>query len=195
MLQLRLFGGFSLSRADGQPIEIELAKSRALFAYLALNPGRGIERPQLAALLWGDQPEARARHSLTQAMSSLARALGDDAQRLERGRQQICLQGDGIVVDAVQLQQAGANSEPAELVTAVEGFEPDVLNEFSFDQPGFDEWALLTREALQECALRAGVTYLSLDATQRDAASSLSVARKLLRIDPCFEPAHRALLP
>jgi len=194
MLQLRLFGGFSLSRADGQPIEIELAKSRALFTYLALNPGRDIERAQLAALLWGTQPEVRARHSLTQALSSLVRLLGDDGRNLQRGRQQVRLQGDDIAVDASRLQHVDENSKPEDLRDVVEVFEPDIFSEFSFDEPGFDEWALLTREALQENALRAGIAYLSLDESWRDAVASVSVARKLLRIDPCFEPAHRALL-
>ena len=79
MLNLRLFGGFSLSDRDGQRIEIELAKPRALLVYLALVSGRAIERGQLAALLWGTQAEDRARHSLTQALSALARDLGQHA--------------------------------------------------------------------------------------------------------------------
>ena len=194
MLYLKLFGGFRLRGDDGRRIEIELAKQRALLAYLALNPRREIDRSQLASLLWGSQPETRARHSLTQALSSLARALGDSADGLLRGRRQVSLQPETIAVDAAGLLRIDETSKPEELLGAIEAFEQDVLIEFSFNESAFSEWVLLTRETLQEHALRAGVAYLSLDESLRDTNASLSVARKLLRIDPYFEPAHRALI-
>ena len=86
MLYLKLFGGFLLVDSQGQPIVIESAKSRALLAYLALNTGRQHDRSQLAALLWGEQSESRARHSLTQALSTLSQTLQDKCSGLRRQR-------------------------------------------------------------------------------------------------------------
>jgi DNA-binding SARP family transcriptional activator len=194
MLYLELFGGFGLQDVNGRPIHIELAKPRALLAYLALNPGREIDRMRLATLIWGSQDTTRARHSLTQALSTLARSLGEGADGLQRGRQQVCLQADCISVDAGRLLRIDETSKPRDLLAAVQTFDPDLLAEFSFDEPAFDEWALMTREAVQEQAMRAGIAYLSLDETMRDGVSSLAVARKLLQLDPFCEPAHRALI-
>jgi DNA-binding SARP family transcriptional activator len=62
---LTLFGGFIISKADGKEIYIANAKERALLAYLALHPGKPLARSHLAGLLWGEQSERRARHSLS----------------------------------------------------------------------------------------------------------------------------------
>src|SRR5688500_9632207 len=47
----------------------------ALLAYLALAT-RPLTRDRLAELFWGDRDDARARHSLREALSALRRALG-----------------------------------------------------------------------------------------------------------------------
>ena len=67
-LRLGLFGGFALATPEDAVLSIPLAKDRALFAYLALHPGESFTRGQLAGLLWGEQPEAKARHGLGRAM-------------------------------------------------------------------------------------------------------------------------------
>jgi DNA-binding SARP family transcriptional activator len=62
--QLRLFGEFSLEDSEGRPILLNLRKAEALIAYLALAPGQSSSRERLAALLWGDSDQGRARQSL-----------------------------------------------------------------------------------------------------------------------------------
>ena len=124
MLRLRLFGGFALTSDDGQPIEIDLAKSRALLSYLAIQSGSAINRSLLASLLWGLQPENRARHSLTQALSILARALGPEADALHRGREQVRLEDGHIDVDVTQLLGVEDTRDPSALVEAIDLFEP-----------------------------------------------------------------------
>src|SRR2546430_4543129 len=42
---------------------------------ISLQPGRMIARDKLAALLWGDASDERARHSLRQALVTLRQAL------------------------------------------------------------------------------------------------------------------------
>lgn len=194
MLYLKLFGGFSLVDSHGRPIIIESAKPRALLAYLALNAGRQHDRSQLASLLWGEQSESRARHSLTQALSRLSHVLKGSCSGLKRHRNQVSLEDDCVDVDANRLLHIGDSASRQELLEAVKLFEPDPLEEFSFGEPGYDEWVLTTQQDLREKGLRAGLNYLSIDGSQRNSESSIEVARKLLRIDPCFEPAHRALI-
>src|SRR4051812_48183522 len=59
----------------------DLAKRRrklALLAVLALSP-RPLSRDRLVDMFWGEEPEERARHSLSDALSHLRRVLGRDA--------------------------------------------------------------------------------------------------------------------
>jgi adenylate cyclase len=194
MLRMRLFGGFSLMTGDGQPIEVDLAKSRALLSYLAIHSGRTINRSLLASLLWGSQPEKRARHSLTQALSTLVGALGPEAGALHRGRDYVCLQDGHIDVDVIRLHEVDDTGDPSSLIEAIDLFEPNVLGEFSFGEAGFDEWALMTRESSHERVLRVGMTYLSLDESVQNSDDFIRIARKLLQVDPYFETGHRALI-
>ena len=194
MLNLRLFGGFSLATGDAQAIQIELSKARALLSYLALHPGRKMERGHLAALLWGSQPEARARHSLTQALSSLVRALGVEADALERTRERACLREGRVDVDVLRVLQTDETGAAASLVAAVDLFEANVLGEFSFGEPAFDEWTMMTCENVRERVLRLGMAYLALDEAGRQSEDTIRVGRKLLQVDPFFEPGHRALI-
>jgi DNA-binding SARP family transcriptional activator len=96
---LTLFGGFIFSKADGEEIYIANAKERALLAYLALHPGKPLARSHLAGLLWGEQSERRARHSLSQALSSLCGGMGDAGAVINRGKQRVSLQPDAFAVD------------------------------------------------------------------------------------------------
>jgi DNA-binding SARP family transcriptional activator len=59
-------------------VRLHSAKTLALLAFLTLEPDTSHSREKLAALLWGDSPESRARQSLRQALYSLRRALGAD---------------------------------------------------------------------------------------------------------------------
>ena len=77
MIRLALFGGFTLSGEDGAAVVIASRKCRALLAFLALQP-RPVPRERLAGLLWGDGPEARARGSLRQALTTLRHELPGD---------------------------------------------------------------------------------------------------------------------
>ena len=194
MLRLRLFGGFALTSGDGQAIQIELAKSRALLSFLAVHTGRPINRAVLASLLWGAQPETRARHSLTQALSILVRALGPDGGTLIRGRDFVSLQEGRVDADVLKLQEAEQNGHASALTEAIDLFEPDILAEFSFGEAGFDEWALMFRESCYECVLRLGMKFLGLSAAEHDDQDFLRIARKLIQIDPYFEAGHRALI-
>jgi DNA-binding SARP family transcriptional activator len=72
-LSLTLCGGVAVT-GDGASSDSLGAKSVALLAYLALEPGAH-SRDELTALLWGDYPEEKAKASLRQALTHLREAV------------------------------------------------------------------------------------------------------------------------
>src|SRR5262249_12626417 len=84
---LRLLGGFAIEANVGRPIPISVRsrKARALLAFLAMKPDYRARREELATLLWGDNPDALAPHSLRPCLISL--------------RQDLCLASEILIVD------------------------------------------------------------------------------------------------
>ena len=68
-LSLTLCGSVGVA-GIGIPANAISAKSLALLAYVALEPGVH-SRDELTALLWGDYPEEKAKASLRQALTHL----------------------------------------------------------------------------------------------------------------------------
>lgn len=90
VLSLRTLGELVLTGDDGRPLAVR-RRELVLLAYVC-SRGAPATRGELATLLWGDRGEARARHSLRQALVVLRGWLGDaldagtDAVRLLPGR-------------------------------------------------------------------------------------------------------------
>ncbi|MEM7694319.1 MAG: hypothetical protein AAF318_07695 [Pseudomonadota bacterium] len=76
LLQLRLFGPFSVGRADGALIDVRSAKTKALLALLATAPDRKRTRVFLQEMLWGRSGQELGRASLRQCLSNLKRLVG-----------------------------------------------------------------------------------------------------------------------
>ena len=85
---LSLFGAFHLqveAEAEKKTIHLPRRKVEALIAYLVLYPGPiGHSREKLAALFWGDTPDAQARMSLRTSLAVLRKSLGDEALITDR---------------------------------------------------------------------------------------------------------------
>ncbi len=63
---------------DGSaPASLQWHKNLALLVYLARSPKRARGRDHLIGLLWGDEAEKDARHSLNQAVSTLRTYAGE----------------------------------------------------------------------------------------------------------------------
>ena len=74
-LSLSLLGTYGVTLHGAPAAGIESDRVRALLAYLAVESDRPHRRQVLAALLWPDRPESRARGNLRQALYNLRRAL------------------------------------------------------------------------------------------------------------------------
>ena len=76
-LAITLLGPVRIGRGEAtRPVPVG-GKALTLLAYLAVEPDRPRRREVLATLLWPDQPEENARHSLRQALSAVRQAIGD----------------------------------------------------------------------------------------------------------------------
>jgi DNA-binding SARP family transcriptional activator len=88
----------------------------AVLAVLARSGDRGVNRDRLAALLWGDGDEERARRSLNQALYALRQELGAEDAIL--GTRDLRLNPELIEVDLQAFETArasGAIEEAARL--------------------------------------------------------------------------------
>ena len=191
MVRLRLFGGFTLSGDDGAAVVIASRKCRALLAHLALQP-RPSPREQLALLLWGDGSEARARGSLRQALTTLRRELPDDGGCLQATADAIGVDARALWVDARQaddLLRAGDLAGAMELSAAGE-----LLAGMGAGTPEFDDWRDAERRRWRERETVALRTLAEQAQTEGRAEPLLALGRRLLRLEPWNEEAHRAVM-
>jgi DNA-binding SARP family transcriptional activator len=189
MIVCRTLGPLELT-LDGTPAAGELLwqKNLALLVYLARSPRRTRARSHLMALLWGDKPQARARHSLNEAMRVLRRSLGEPY--VDTDAQQIRLAPEGVRLDVEQLEQFLAGREWCRAARLVAG---EFMEGFAVsDASGFEDWLTSERtiwrrrsvEALVHCAeelLAAGAV--------REAVAS---AERAIALDPRSDFAARA---
>jgi DNA-binding SARP family transcriptional activator len=114
--RLVTLGRLTLIGADGAEDRDLATRKRklALLTVLALSK-HPLTRDALVEMFWGEQPEERARHSLSDALSHLRRALGADA--LTQRRSEVAL-ADGVplTVDAQELHEAGRAQRWREVV-------------------------------------------------------------------------------
>ncbi|MEV0230606.1 BTAD domain-containing putative transcriptional regulator [Nonomuraea sp. NPDC050786] len=211
-LTLLLLGPPDLA-VGGAPVGIRSAKTRALLCYLAAAPGPR-PRAELAALLWGERPDANARGSLRLALSELRKEVGG---WLDITREHVSLRaGPACFVDHRRLTQAPTVAEALRL------WRGDFLDGVSFgDAPAFADWLESERRRvrllLRDLLVHSGTTCASGSsasvafASSRSSASSGSLgsgasassgcsddvvrlARIVAGLDPYDEEAHRLLM-
>jgi DNA-binding SARP family transcriptional activator len=194
-LRLELLGGFSARLEGGQPCTLPTRKARALLAYLALPAGRFHSRDKLTALLWGDTPEAQARQSFRQALTSLRRVLGDgDAPGLLTHGDTIALDPGAVTVDVQDLERALADGGTEGLERAALLYRGDLLDGFGLDEPPFEEWRVVERERLHEQALEGLARLLSAQLRADGPDAAIQTALRILALDPLQEAVHRVVM-
>jgi len=146
-LLLRTLGAAGLYADAGAELILGPGKPLALFAYLALTPGRRISREFLMELLWADVEPDRVRNALRQALFHLRRLLGESAVP---GTEELTLacavEADrDLFLDCV---------ERGDLDAAVDRYSGPFLPDFA--APGgaaFEHWCDLERNRLQTAFL------------------------------------------
>ncbi len=175
---------------------LTLAKVQALLFYLAAT-GRVHTRSALAALLWGDLPDAAARANLRKALHELRQDL---APYLLIERDVVALAEDADVwVDAVEFDSllgdtpAPGIDDPAR--RAVDLYRGDFLEGFYVrGAPDFEGWWLAERGRLRDMMVGALGALADRHAREGHLDEAIALTRRLLDLEPWREAAHRRLM-
>ncbi|WP_170937077.1 MULTISPECIES: AAA family ATPase [Rhodomicrobium] len=194
-LVLRLFGVPQLEAENGGVIRLPTKKAAALLAYLALNNRQPQPRAKLAALLWEDSAEQQARESLRQTLSLLRKSLP------AIGGRWIATQGDtialdlaGVSVDVIQFDLLAYSPDIADTAKAAGLYRDVFLDGLDLRAPAFESWLRLVRQQFREKALDVLGRLLAHHTTAGNIEGGISIATRILALDPLREDAHRALM-
>ena len=202
-LELALLGTPRVTRA-GTAVSLDTRKAVALLAYLAIT-GEAQGRDSLAALLWPDYPQERARAALRRTLSVVNTAT--EGRALDISRSAVGLVTDGLRVDVADFTAllSDCAHEPTDrgrcvaclptLERAVVLYRGDFLAGFSLrDSADFDDWQSYQADALRQ-RLAGGLDRLSSSlAGAGQLEQAVATARRWLALDPLHEPAHRRLM-
>ncbi len=138
-LRLLTLGRLDLVRGTGEPADPSLSTRRrklALLAVLAVHR-RPIARDTLLEYFWGDQEDAKARHSLSDALSHLRRVLGRDA--ITTTATSAALAADApLTVDALEFVAAIQRNDAETAVNLYDGAFLDGLGRGA--SVAFEQW-------------------------------------------------------
>jgi DNA-binding SARP family transcriptional activator len=192
---LTLLGGFQARLASGHPLAVSTKKAQALLAYLALRPGVAHPRDKLAALLWGETPDAQARDSLRHTLGALRRALpATEPPSLVTEGHCVALNPAAADVDVGAFERRVAEGTPAALEHAAALYQGDLLEGFNVNEAPFEDWLLAERERLRELALEALAKLLAHQSQAGATERGIQTAGRLLALDPLQEVVHRTLM-
>jgi DNA-binding SARP family transcriptional activator len=194
-LRLALLGTFEARLDTGPPISFARKKAEALLAYLALHPGQLQARDKLAALLWGDASDERARHSLRQALLTLRQALPRAvAASLVEEADAVGVNPAAVEVDVAVFERLTAAATPDALEQAAALYRGDLLEGITVEEAPFEEWLRTERERLRELAVDNVAKLLGHLIKVGAVDQAVQMAMKLLALDPAQEPVHRTLM-
>jgi len=179
----------TLAGADA-PAELLWRKHVALLVYLARSPRKSRTREHLIGLLWSDRDERQARHSLSEALRVLRRALGDD--RVLADVDQVRLAPDAVTLDCDRFADLCERREWATAAALIDGefLEGLVIPEAN----DFESWLAAERALWRTQALEALVQGVAGALAQGDAAAAAQMGLRAVALDRTSEPAARAAM-
>ncbi len=198
-LEICLFGGLRVLVDDQAVTTFMSAKAPALLAYLAAT-GRVQRRDELAALLWGEMPEADAKNNLRQVLTNLRRCV-DPFLIITRETVEMnpaapyCLDVARFETLLTTATTLTPDERTAQWQTATDLYTGDFLAGFFVsDAPAFEEWLVAQRAHYRARALYLlhALTQTHLD--QGSYAQAIHSATRLLALDEWREEAHGQLM-
>ena len=195
MLKITLFGGFHARLDPGPVLSLPNRKAQALLAYLALRPGQAHPRDKLAALLWSDSTDARARDGLRDALAALRDVIPEFTPPiLLASGHTLALNPAAVTVDVGEFERCLAVGTPEAMEQATALYTGDLLAGVNLDEPLFEDWLLAERERLRELALEGLAKLLTHQRETRTLERAVRTAIRLLALDPLQEAVHRTLM-
>ena len=189
LVRLVLFGPPRVVRAD-VAVRFDTRKAIALLARVA-EAGRPVTRDALAALLWPEADDERARAALRRTLS-VAGAIGP---ALVVDRTSVALDPELADVDTHAFERLADSVAPTDWRTAVDLARDRFLDGFALrDAPEFDDWQSVTAEAHAQRLARVLDRLVDHGVARGDLDQALVDARRRLELDPLHEPAHQAVI-
>lgn len=200
-LEVRLFGGFSLSYGGHALPPLPSRQARSLFAWLVLHPGRSQPRTALADRFWPDVAESRARRRLSHALWQIQDCLGEGAP--DHGY--LLTVADAVTFDAAspywsdveefekrldRVDDAGVVDEAGlrNLVRCVELFQGDLL------AGSYEPWVMAEQQRLHQRYVNALSHMVDACKQRGNFTQALTFARRLTHQEPLREDAHREVM-
>jgi serine/threonine-protein kinase len=194
MIRLHLFGSIELRNPESIEVRSVLAYSKhtALLAYLACSHRVTHRREQLAALLWPDLDEARARNALSKANHHLRRELGEGVI-VARGSDEVGIARGHIWCDVAAFDDALVAGRHAEAIALYRRGE--LLDGFHLSgTPEFDRYIEGERHRRKQQALDAIAALADAAEHEDDLTSSIQWMRLASKMAPEDEVTVRRLL-
>ena len=188
---------------EGEPIQVDTRKAIALLAYLVVE--KTATRDTLAALLWADSSQERARATLRRTLSALRAATGNELIVADRS---VVALGGGVSSDVdsivVELDATGSHDHGTDEVCsrciphlrrATDSYRGEFLQGFSVKSSAeFEDW---TRSVAESMRIRIGEVFDRLGtalAANGEYPAAISAITRWIGLDPLHEPAHRLLM-
>src|SRR5438445_2440398 len=190
-VSVRLLGPARVTVAGAAaPQELLWRKHLALLVYLARSPRRARTREHLLGLLWSDRDERQARHSLSEALGVLRRALGEAAVRADVD--QVRLEPDVVTLDTDLFSERRERGDWAGAAALVEGAFLEGLSIPEANE--FESWLAAERAQWRAQGVEAVVRLAEAQLAAGDASGSVVAAQRALGIDRTAEVAARAAM-
>jgi len=199
-LHIQLLGDFHLVYGDKPVTDVTTGRLQSLLAYLLLHHGATQPRQHLAFLFWPDSTEAQARNNLRQALHQLRHALPDAEHFLYADTTTLWWRADApFSLDVADFTRALATADEAAripdqaalrraLEQATSLYHGDLLPSC------YDEWLLPEREQLHQQCQAALERLVGILEEQREYATAIPYAQRLLRLDPLHEDTYLCLM-
>jgi DNA-binding SARP family transcriptional activator len=210
-LSLALLGPPQVHLNDVLVTGFESKKVEALLMYLAVESDRPHSREKLAGMLWAEDSERHAHHSLSQALFDLRRVLGDMNHQSPfiipaRDEIRFNLKSDywldsiaftGLLTPCRDHRHARleiCDSCVERLQQAAALFRGDFLEGFTARSSAFDEWCALHRERFHQQILSVLYSLTCGYEGRGEYQKALLFARQQVELDPWREEAYRQIM-
>ena len=192
MLDVRLLGPPSV-RVDGvdAPRLLMRRKNLTLFLYLACAGRHGRSQDQLIGVMWPEKSQARARRSVTVALSTLRSCVGSGIVVTEGGQSWIDPAVLRLDIDALDaFTKAGRWREANALLVADAGF----LEGFGSEVSAYEDWLGTERRIWNRRIVDVRLHVAEEELRAGNARGAIETAQQARRIDRLSEPAVMVLM-
>lgn len=193
-IRLTLFGGFAAFGRGGEAMALPTRKAEALLAVLACRPGEAQPRDRLTSLLWGDRGDQQARHSLSQTLTSIRRALGDSPGLFAAERETLSVCPEIMSADTIDFFRFAGSDQIEDLRSAAGLYRGPLLEGFRLRESPFEEWLAQERSRFHNLAVSTLMKLAEREVVAGDIGAAAATLERVLALDPLLEDAHRRLM-